>query len=353
MEGRSKSVEAKQLLRALVDERADLVRGLLLVLVFRPAAYLLPRRWIWPVALCFATLFVLLMADGRRLVREFGFIFGVGRTAALKLAITSHAKRMNEFSLQQKMISRIYRPFDVPVRLEASDEARRIIAGPGSFVVAQAHFERGTAATTVFNGANFDGRDMFVVAIKVPRFVPMPHIWRIGLQLRQLMRTCLALRPQGLEFVHTGGAVTGLVDKLQSQRIMVSINVDAHWSRNRSSTLERPFCGALKRSFSTGAAKLARLANVPLLLALPVLDSDPRQVRLRLFGPYTSEAAVPEQRDVEISQKLLDVIEREVGLRPCEYVLEIGAARRWDGESNRWVQPPPVALEVQAPGVTS
>jgi len=346
-------VEVKLLLRALVDERADLVRGLLLVLIFRPAAYLLPRSWIWPVALCFATLFVVLMADGRRLAREFGLIFGVSRSAALKLAITSHAKRMNEFSLQQKMIARTYRPFEVPVLLEASDEVRRIIEGPGSFVLAQAHFERGTAQAAVFNGANFDGRELFVVAVKVPRFVPMPHIWRIGLQLRQLTRASQAIRPKGMEFVYTGGAVTGLVEKLQHERIMVSINVDAHWSRNRSSTLERPFCGALKRSFSTGAAKLARLANAPLMLALPVFDAHPGQVRLRMYGPYTSDAAIPEQRDTEISQKILDTIEREVGVRPCEYVLEIGAARRWDNESHRWLQPPPVAMEVQAPGVTS
>jgi hypothetical protein len=272
----------------------------------------------------------------------------------LRLAIRSHAKRFNEFSLQQKMISGLYKPSRVPVHLEAGDEVRRIIDGPGSFVLAQTHFERGTATAAVFFERTFQDRTIYMVAFKLPGWVPMPHLWRIGLQLRQVLRASQAVRPRGLELVYTGGAFNCLIEKLRTERVIVSVNVDAHWGRNRSTSLERPFCSSLKRSFSTGAAKLARLGNAPLLLALPVLGPDQHEVRMRVFGPFTSAAATPELQDAEITNAVLDMVEREVGMRPCDYVLEIGAERRWDSETQHWKPLEVVHVAAQsAPGVSS
>jgi lauroyl/myristoyl acyltransferase len=347
-------VEVKQVLSALFYERADLVRGLMLVSIFRPVAYLLPQFLIWGLALVLATAFVILMSSGRRLVREFMVIFGVAWAAALRLAIRSHAKRFNEFALQQKMIARLYKPGKLPVHFEVTDEARAIIDGPGGFVLAQTHFERGSAAAAVFVEKTFNARTFYTVAFKLPRWIPLPHLWRNSLQLRQVMRACQAIRPRGLEFVYTGGAFNALVERLRTEHVIVSINIDAHWGRNRSTSLERPFCGALKRTFSTGAAKLARLSNAPLLLAMPVLGPDHREVRMRLFGPFRSDAATAEQQDVEITSAMLDLVEREVGMRPCDYVLEIGAERRWETESQRWTCLPEPAIAVhRAPGMSS
>ena len=338
-------MDLNQVLKALVHERADLVRGLVLVMVFRPAAYLLPRSLIWCLAVAVAAPMVVLQSNGRRMTRDMSASFAVGWPAALRMAIRSHAKRFNEFALQQKMIAGWYRPSRLPVRIEAREEARQIAAGVGSFILAQAHFERATAGAAVFFPETFNGRRIAAVAVSLPRWIPLPHLWRASLQLRQVLRACFAVRPQGLEIVYIGGALKRLASRLRTENIVVSINIDAHWARDKSTSLERPFCGSLHRTFSTGAAKMARLGAVPLMLALPVLEDDRRGIRMRLFGPYVSNAADPEQRDLEVTNAMLDTVEREVGIRPCDYVLEIGAERRWDADAQRWVPFPATALD--------
>jgi lauroyl/myristoyl acyltransferase len=344
-------VELKQVLRALVHERADLFRGILLVIVFRPIAYLLPRRLVWGVSVFVAAIMVVVQGAGRRMARDLATAFGVSTGKGLRMAIHSHAKRFNEFALQQKMISGWYRPHSLPVRCEASEEAQRIIASPGSFLLAQSHFERASAGAAVFFPETFDGRDIAAVAVKLPRWIPLPHLWRASLQLRQVLRACRAVRPEGFEIVYLGGAVKKLMGRLHTERLVVSINIDAHWARDRSSSLERPFCGWLRRTFSTGAAKLARVGEVPLLMALPVMGSDNRCVRMRIFGPFKSQAATAEQQDLEVTNAMLDVVEHEVGQRPCDYVLEIGAERRWDAESQSWSAfPAPVLATQRIPG---
>jgi lauroyl/myristoyl acyltransferase len=121
---------------------------------------------------------------------------------------------------------------------------------------------------------------------------------------------------------------------------MATVNVDSHWPRGRSSSLTRPFAGATQRTFSTGTAKLARLAGTPLLLAMPVMADDGRTVRMRLFGPFRSNAAAVDQQDIEVTQQVLDIIEREVGERPCQYMLDIGGDRRWDPDTHTWREAP-------------
>jgi hypothetical protein len=73
------------------------------------------------------------------------------------------------------------------------------------------------------------------------------------------------------------------------------------------------------------------------------MSDDSRSVRMRLFGPFRANAASEEQQDIEVTHQVLDVIEREVGTRPCEYMLDIGGDRRWDPRANAWTEiAPPV-----------
>ena len=120
----------------------------------------------------------------------------------------------------------------------------------------------------------------------------------------------------------------------------MTVNVDAHWSRGRSSSLTRPFAGAAHRTFSTGAAKLARLSGTPLLLGLPLVSADGCAVRMRLLGPFRPGGTVSEQQDGDAMRQVLDAIEREVGERPCEYLLDIGGERRWNPQQQRWDDAP-------------
>jgi hypothetical protein len=318
-----------------IRERADLLRGLMLVLIFRPAAFVFPEPLIWGLAYVCAV-FVVVQASGRRMASDFRAAFGVSRGTALRMAIRAHGRRFHEFAMQQKIILGWHDPFKLPLYIEAGEEARKVIDGSGSFTLAMAHFERNDAAASMFRPKLFHGRPYYVVAFKLPNFVLLPHFWRMGLQLRQLLRATLRARPEGLEFVYLGGATNTLVDKLRTARAIVSVNIDARWPRGRSSSLTRPFAGATQRTFSTGSAKLARLCHAPMLLGIPVLSDDGRAVQLRLFGPFKSNSPAEGQQDIDVTQQALDVIEREIGERPCEYLLDIGGDRRWDAGERTW-----------------
>src|SRR4051812_26732052 len=87
----------------VIRERADLLRGLMLVLIFRPAAFVLPQPLIWGLAYTCAV-FVVLQAAGRRMVQDYQAAFGVSRPKAVRMAVRTHARRFREFSLQQKTI---------------------------------------------------------------------------------------------------------------------------------------------------------------------------------------------------------------------------------------------------------
>lgn len=342
-------MQLKDVPMTVIRERADLMRGIMLALIIRPAACVLPKFAIWGVAY-FLAVFVVLQASGRRLMQDYRAAFGLSRAAAFGMALRTHARRFNEFSLQQKVIVGWHKAFSLPVNLEAGDEARRIIEGPGSFMLAMSHFERTDAASTLFHPTVFGGRPVYAVAFKLPNLLILPHFWRMGLQLRQLLRATRRARPEGLEFVYLGGATHTLVEKLRTERAIVSVNIDAHWPRGRGSSLSRPFAGATQRTFSTGSAKLARLAGAPMLLGIPVMAEGGESVRMRIFGPFRSCAASEEQQDVEVTQQILDIIEREVGERPCEYLLDIGGDRCWDSGSRAWQDAHPAAV---ASGLTT
>ena len=337
-------MQLKDVPLTVIRERADLLRGLMLLLIFKPAAFILPEPLIWGLAYGCAFVIVL-QASGRRMMEDYRTAFGVSRAAALRMAVRAHASRLHEFSFQQKIILGWLDPFKPPVRIEANDEARAILDGSGSFMVAMAHFERTRAVAAIFHPRAFEGRPVYAVAFKLPGLVFLPHLWRMSLQLRQLLRATRAARREGLEFVYLGGATGKLIDTLRTQRAMATVNVDAHWPRGRSSSLTRPFAGAHHRTFSTGSAKLARLAGAPLLLAIPVMSDDGSTVRMRMVGPFHSSAASADQQDVDVTQQMLDVIEREVGERPCDYLLDIGGDRRWDPGTQTWRDAPMTATQ--------
>lgn len=332
-------MQLKDVPLTVIRERADLLRGLMLVLIFRPAAYVMPEPFIWGLAY-FCAVFVAVQSSGRRMAQDYRAAFGVARGAALRMTLRTHARRLHEFAMQQKIILGWHDPFRLPLHIDAGEEAREIMDGSGSFMLAMAHFERNDAAASMFRPNLFHGRPYYVVAFKLPNYLFLPHLWRMGLQLRQLLRATRRARPEGLEFVYLGGATNTLIDKLRTQRAIVSVNIDARWPRGRASSLTRPFAGAMQRTFSTGSAKLARLGHAPLLLGIPVMSDDGNAVRLRLFGPFHSHSPSADQQDIDVTQQVLDIIEREVGERPCEYLLDIGGDRRWDPGAQRWLDAP-------------
>src|SRR4051812_256284 len=108
-------MQLKDVPLTVLRERADLLRGLMLVLIFRPA-FVFPEPVIWGLSYFCAAAFVLLQASGRHMAQDFRAVFGVTRGSALGMAIRSHAKRLHEFAFQQKVIMGWHDPFKLPLR---------------------------------------------------------------------------------------------------------------------------------------------------------------------------------------------------------------------------------------------
>jgi hypothetical protein len=313
----------------------DIVRVLLMVLLFRPAAYVLPRALIWPLALACAFPLVLVSAEGRHTAREFRFAYGLTRLGGWRLAVRNQARRFEEFAWMQKLKIGLVQPETRPVTIEASPETLSAIKSNGSLIVAQAHFVRDSPGIAVYSPPLFDRRAI-VVAMKPPEHNFHPKLLRVRIQLKQLLSAAPHARHGRLKVTLVGKAFSSLLADLEQERALVTINVDAHWRSGRSSSLTRPFAGALERTYSTGAAKLARLAGAPLLYVQSEVVDDGKSILMRIAGPFSSDAQDPEVRDQEATGKLLDHIEKEVGKQPERYVLDIGGQRRWDARQQEW-----------------
>jgi lauroyl/myristoyl acyltransferase len=134
---------------------------------------------------------------------------------------------------------------------------------------------------------------------------------------------------------YVGGVMARALRTMKQHAGLVVVNVDPHWPANRGSTVTLPFAGFSKRTFSTGAARLARMADSPLLLLLPFPDRG-KHVTAHLLGPYVSQLETPEERDADVTRQLLAEIERRVGEHPETYALDIGHERTWNSATLMW-----------------
>lgn len=329
-----------------IHGRAEAGRALTMLLLFRPAAYLLPMAAIRVLARLVSVPLVLGFAQNRWIAREFANAYGRSLWGGLGLAVSSYASKFEEFALQQKYIAGIHRWGDPPIVIEANEEARRIMAQDGPLVLAQSHFVRNRAAASVLVPAIFGQRRVVAVTLRPPTQKFQPHAWRMRLQLAQILASSRAVRPDDFSFIYVGSAAyhASLIE-LRKPRTLLTINVDAHWRRGKPASITRPYAGALERTFATGAARLARESGAPLLLALPVHAADGHGIRMRVFGPYRSDLTDPLAHDAHVTHQMLDEIEREIGRRPTEYVLHIGGERRWDPATETWSRIAPPAAQ--------
>jgi len=317
------------------EHRGELLRALMLVCAIRPAAVFLFGIFMRPLALLLSVPLTLATPQGRRAISFFADDYDRSWSGGLRMAIRSHMNKLKEFGHLQRIIDKKIRPEQYTASIDANDEVRRLIASNASLVVTSAHFVRGIGMATVF-GKNVLDRHLYLVTARPPAVATDAYRWRVQVQLSQALNAARAVR-EDLTFIFTGGAFSSLIDDLRAKRSMAYINIDAPWGSHRASSYARPFAGAATRTFSTGAAKLSRLTGSPLLFLLPVLEKN-KHVRVRLLGPFTSGETDPDKHDIDITCQVLDFVEREVGRRPTEYILDIGGARRWDATREIWVE---------------
>jgi lauroyl/myristoyl acyltransferase len=97
---------------------------------------------------------------------------------------------------------------------------------------------------------------------------------------------------------------------------------DAYWEKPNA--YRRPFAGMLIRGFARGAARLARLAQCPIVPFVAVLGRNRYSVRIEWGEPIEPVAQDVRGGDEAVLDVLLDWLERAVGRYPTQYLHPMG-----------------------------
>jgi lauroyl/myristoyl acyltransferase len=249
--------------------------------------------------------------------------------------------------LLRKKLALPYRQYAALVRRSAADEpvaidqhmsadARDLLRSNRSLLVATGHFDREA-----------------LLALYEPGVIPrvLTGVWAPASDQRPPMHA--AAKHEMFETIvastqrsrssrrirRSPGTFDVLLQCLQEPRGTVHIHVDAPVEREASHTFVRPFTWFSEQRFATGIARLARLAQAPILLCFAELEDDGRIV-LRWSDPVAPPDQDDETADVRVTSALLDQIEREVGRHPENYLVPIDSERRWDAGAEQWVDRP-------------
>jgi lauroyl/myristoyl acyltransferase len=111
--------------------------------------------------------------------------------------------------------------------------------------------------------------------------------------------------------------------------------VDAYWEK--SNAYRRPFAGIAQRGFAGGVARIARLAQCPIVPFVAVLGAERRSARIEWGAPIDP----PELADRAMERRVLDLVidwlERAVARHPTQYLHPLGRERLWDADNTRWL----------------
>lgn len=111
------------------------------------------------------------------------------------------------------------------------------------------------------------------------------------------------------------------------------IMIDIDWKR--AWAFHRPFCGYADRGFALGATRIARLAQVPIVMVVSERVG-PRRTRVYFSDPVWPGPVDRPEDDEPLMSRLLDDLERQIGRLRHAYPHPVGWARRWNPETERW-----------------
>ena len=145
------------------------------------------------------------------------------------------------------------------------------------------------------------------------------------------------LRPNSsIERIHVGevGVQTRLLEVLSRPNGVGFIMVDTWWPKPNA--YYRPFAGELRRPLAVGAARLARLAQCPVVV-FAAERTGPKAVRLHysdLIYPGQPGEAVGDRAMLD---QMIDRLEVYLGRFRGQYPDFVGWERRWDSSTERWI----------------
>lgn len=326
---------------------AELARGLVMLLLLRPASDWLPRSLARGLAQLVGLLIALSPTRGRSTYLSMLRAFGFSKSQAFWASQQWLARPFLDFVVTRRILNNREDWARWKVQEIGSELAKQIKDSGQPFILATGHFAR-ESFLHLFLPAVLPHRIGFVAA-PLPPWSRNPFIFRMRLQYGQLLNALRHVRPDDLDLLFTGGAFSKMLERLGRRDNIVTIAVDAYWmgggpylgqdltSAPKKSTgqYSRSFAGLLVYRIVIGAAAVSRLTQCPILPCSMFQRADGTVV-IEWGTPISPPERKDQDADVRVMNQLLNFIERAVGSRPTQYVSEIGASRRWNASRSEW-----------------
>lgn len=338
------------------------------VLVLMPAAALLPLRWGLALAHALGVVEALSPLRAARSTRAEVAALGVrGRWRQFQATAARLAFPRKDFFYLARFARGRDELADWRIEEVGGESLHRMLAEGRSVVLATGHF---SLAGSTLRRVVLPRRSMSLVGEPVPwQLSPFRLRLRLatGVRVRARARALRTLPPavgasprQYVPDMWTRGRDPDaqparsphiqetMLAHLAEPGALLVVAVDAVWPK--PGALRHPFAGRAEQQFAVGGARVARLAQCPVVPYVITLGGAPRTVRVE-FGPAI-EPALPddEAADARLTRQLLEWIEVQVGRYPEQYLALIGVERRWDAAAERWVG---ASSETQAAAVIS
>jgi lauroyl/myristoyl acyltransferase len=300
-------------------------------LVLRCASYL-PRTWAFRAADWVGSIYAA-SPVGRRLRKEMANSFPDGDAA--KIASEWITRPFRDYVHTVRIVRLKDHPPESHVEFH---NAPSELKTPGqSVIIAAGHFSREAMSGLYLR--NLLPKPMATAVASLDPSMDLRAV-RLRIQLGEMVRGIECLREGDVDvvFVGRGGTLSRLVRDLKKPGALIVLGSDSIVTGGRDGGLDRPFAGHASVSFALGTARLARMAQCPVVTCVPFLDTDGRIV-VEWGELIPAPARDDEAADIRITNAILDVFERAVGQRPGQYVLPIGTGRRWDAGAQCWRGP--------------
>lgn len=306
------------------------------MLVLSAAARVLPGRWAVGIANILPVFLIALPQPGLQAYWELRSAFGSSRLRSFSLAWARLARPFRDFVVHKRIA--FAREDTAQWRIvERNVGAINMLRASGKpYIVAPGHFAQPTMLA-MFAPQITPGRAV-ALSNSAPQKIRTLKDLRTWIQARTLfvaMRSCWR-RP--FELVLNGQdpfPSRTLLNRLLEPGNVVFIHIDAPWEgKSTKGSFRRPFAGDREHTFATGAVQLARLAQCPIISCVYLSDRD--GTRVLEWGEVIRPASEPASSDVDVMNRLLDVLEAPIGEHPTQYIQEIGYGRRWNPKTRCW-----------------
>lgn len=127
-----------------------------------------------------------------------------------------------------------------------------------------------------------------------------------------------------------------VLHELTTPGAVSQILIDAYWEK--PGAYRRAFAGIGDRGFALGAARIARLAQCPVVPFVAVFGEAPRTVSYEWGKPIWPGPRDDKSRDALVIDAALEFLERGVAKYPTQYLHPIGYERAWNSNHQAWLQ---------------